>query len=211
MSGERLQTIAVGRVRAVVGEMRRQPAASAVNLRRYSTVVETLACRVPAILPARFASIVTDADELRFVLRSRAASFRKRLARVRNRSQMTVRLLSVSSESEYGDGPYPSRSTVMRRDVLRLDRRGTQYLRQKMAESAAAHTIPAFAPIRAAVERYVKDERVEKRAGVVTVIHLVPRSATSQYRTAIERAAEQQDVRLIVTGPSAPYAFAESW
>jgi hypothetical protein len=57
----------------------------------------------------------------------------------------------------------------------------------------------------------VKDERVEKRGDVVTVNHLVPRTAVSRYLTAVEHAAEEGTVRLSVSGPWAPYAFADNW
>jgi len=78
-----------------------------------------------------------------------------------------------------------------------------------MAEEARA--IPGFGPIRAAVQRFVKDERVEKRSGVVTVNHLVPRTAVMPYVAAVRRAASDNHLRLTVSGPWAPYAFADNW
>jgi Gas vesicle synthesis protein GvpL/GvpF len=80
-----------------------------------------------------------------------------------------------------------------------------------MAMEANARAIPGFEPIRGAVRRFVKDERVERRAGIVTVNHLIPRQSVPRYAAAIERAAVEQRLRLMVSGPLAPYAFADNW
>lgn len=207
IAGERLRIVRVGHLAAVVGEMRRSPAASTANLRKYARVVNAIAEKVPAILPARFATTVRDADELTLFLRARRAAWQQRLRAVRGRVQMTIRLLAPT-ESESGDRPFPSRSTVTSRTRLRLAHgatQGTQYLKAK------AQAMPEFAPVRAAIARYVKDERVEKRAGVVTINHLMARSAADRYLDAVERAAAENGVRLIVSGPWPPYAFAGTW
>ena len=210
VTGERLRIITVDRISAVAGEVRRAPAPGVRNLRRYAAIVESIASRVPAILPARFGTTVTDLDELMFLLRSRRATLRERLRAVRGRAQMTLRLL----ESESGDAPLRSRSTVIPRDVLRLGygaTQGTQYLQWRREIGAKARAVPEFEVIRDVVRRYIKDERVEKRGGVVTINHLVPRGSALRYRDAVEGAARENEVRLIVTGPFPPYAFADTW
>lgn len=80
-----------------------------------------------------------------------------------------------------------------------------------MAIAADARAVPRFAPIRAAIERMVKAERVEKRGDVVTINHLIQRSAVPRYVAAVERAALDHDVGLTISGPWAPYAFADNW
>jgi len=206
----------VSRVSAVIGGMRRVPAPSIRNLRRYAAVVEALAAEAPAILPARFATTVADREELAFILASRGATLRRRLRAVRGRCQMTIRLLSRLSEveSESDDAPLASGSAIAGRARLRLANeatQGTQYLQRRAALAASARAIPGFAPIRAAVRRFVKDERVEKRAGIVTVNHLIPRAAAPRYLAAVEQAATANHLRLMVSGPLAPYAFADNW
>ena len=211
IGGERLRVIAVDRVAAVVGEIRRVPAPTITNLRRYAAIVEAIAVKVPAVLPARFATTVADREELAFILRSRGTALRQRLRAVRGRAQMTIRLVS---ESESSDALFPSQSRAAGRARVRLEHKatqGTQYLRQRMAISAKMRAVAGFEPIRNAVQRFVKDERVEKRGDVVTVNHLVPRTAVSRYLTAVEHAAEEGTVRLSVSGPWAPYAFADNW
>jgi hypothetical protein len=61
------------------------------------------------------------------------------------------------------------------------------------------------------MRRFVKDERVERRGGVATVHHLIPRAMAERYRDSLERAAAKSGIRLVVSGPFAPYAFADNW
>jgi len=216
MAGEPLRVVTANRIGAVVGGIRRAPAPSIRNLRRYAAVVEAIAAEAPAILPARFATTVTGDEELAVILASRGATLRRRLRAVRGRCQMTIRLLSPlsESESESDEAPLASRSAMAGRTRPRLAHgatRGAQYLRRRAALAASARAIPGFAPIRAAVRRFVKDERVEKRAGIVTVNHLIPRAAAPRYLAAVERAATANHLRLMVSGPVAPYAFADNW
>jgi hypothetical protein len=84
-------------------------------------------------------------------------------------------------------------------------------LQQRAAAAAHAREIPAFEPIRTAAKRWIKEERIEKRAGVATVNHLVPRGSVAAYRAAVERAADRASIRVILSGPHPPYAFAENW
>ena len=68
--------------------------------------------------------------------------------------------------------------------------------------------MPGFEPVKNAVRRWVRDERVEHRAGVSTVYHLVPRSAADAYRRAVQQSSAAAGLPAIVTGPWPPYAFA---
>jgi gas vesicle protein GvpL/GvpF len=210
IGGERLRVITVDRLSAIVGELKRVPRPTIRNLRRYAAVIEAIASKVPAILPARFATTVTDRDELAFILRSRGAALRQRLRAVGGRAQMTIRLVG----SDPGDVTLRGQTPVTRRSGVRPRNKatqGTQYLQQRIAIAARARAVAGFDPIRNAVGRFVKDERVEKRGDVVTINHLVPRTAASRYLTAVERAAEEGAIRLSVSGPWAPYAFADNW
>jgi hypothetical protein len=211
VAGERLRAIPVDRVTAIVGEVRRRPSATTRNLRRYAAIVESIAAGVPAILPVRFGTTFDDEAELRLALRSRGATTRERLRAVRRRTQMTIRLFS---ESESGDASRPSRSRAAGRARVRLEHKatqGTRYLQQRLAVLRTAREVCELAPIRPAIRRFVKDERVERRSGVITVHHLIPRATAEWYRAAVDRAAAASGVRLSVSGPFAPYAFADNW
>jgi hypothetical protein len=211
IAGEQLRAIPFDGVIAIVGDVRRRPAASTRNLRQYATVVESIAARVPAILPVRFGTTFDDFAELMLVLRAREAALRQRLRAVRCRTQMTIRFVS---ESESGDASRSSQSRAAGRARVRLEHKstqGTQYLQQRLTLLRTAHEVPELAAIRPAIRRFVKDERVERRSGVATVHHLIPRAMVERYRAAVERAAADSGVRLAVSGPFAPYAFADNW
>jgi len=211
VAGERLRGITFGGVVAIVGEVRRRPAPSMRNLRRYAGIIESIAARVPAILPVRFGTTFDDASDLTMALHSRAAATRQRLRAVRRRAQMTIRLIS---ESESGDASRASQSRAAGRARVRLEHKatqGTQYLQQRLAALRTAREVPELTPIRPLLWRFVKDERVERHGEIISVHHLIPRSTAERYRAAVERGANESGVRLAVSGPFAPYAFADNW
>jgi hypothetical protein len=192
LAGERLRTIALGRVAAIVGDVKARPRATVANLLRYDRILTKLWHQNGALLPVRFGTILADSSELDRGVTLRQATLRRRLAGLRDRAQMTV-LLPV---------PYSNR----RRPPRRRARTGTEYLRL----AQAARDIPQFAPLRAAVRRWVRDERVQMRGSIATVYHLIPRSAVDPYRAALERAARDAGIRLSVLGPRLPYAFVDA-
>jgi hypothetical protein len=209
MSGERLRLVRQGPLAAIVGEFPRAPAPSPANLRHYDRVMRVLSARLPAVLPARFGTCFGDPDELRFVLRSRRASLARALARVRQRVQMTVRVIERPGARPPAGGPgtgLPA-GAAFRQEV----ESGTAYLRARAARAARERDVPGFEPVRKAIQRWVRDERIEKRAGVLTVYHLVPRASAATYRRAIERAAADADAQIVISGPWPAYAFADGW
>jgi hypothetical protein len=147
--------------------------------------------RTPALLPARFGTAARDLEDLRAMVRARERVIRRSLRAVRHRAQMTIRLMTTHS-----DPP----ATIERWS-------GTSYLRSRQREQE----VPAFAPLRVAVRRWVREERVEKHPGVASIYHLVPRGSVERYRSALERAAQDAGVRMIASGPFPPYAFADVW
>jgi hypothetical protein len=211
VAGESLRAVSVDGIAAIVGDLSRRPSASTLNLCRYAIVVESIAERTAATLPVRFGTTFEDSAELMFVLRSRRASIRGRLRAVRGRVQMTVRLFSASKSVDDSRASRRRSAARSRVTVEHSSTRGRQYLRQRLKAFRMAHEIPETTPVRAAVGRLVKDERVEWRSGIATVHHLIPRSAAERYRDAVERAAAESGLRLAVSGPWAPYAFAENW
>ena len=191
IAGEPLQAVHLGRLDAIVGRVRATPKPTDRNLRRYGKTMSDLWRRVPALLPARFGTSARDVEDLRAMVRARERVIRRRLRAVRHRAQMTIRLVTPQSDPP----PAIERSS------------GTSYLRSRQREQA----VPAFAPLRAAVRRWVREERVEKRHGVASIYHLVPRGSIERYRSAMERAAQDAGVRMVTSGPFPPYAFADAW
>jgi hypothetical protein len=236
LDGERLQLLTSGAIGAIVGEMAEVPRPTIENLQRYGNVVGRLASHRVALLPARFGTCL-ERSELFFVLRSRERLLRAALSRVRHRVQMTVRVRENASESgegnlrpdqdastrhtgagvalrpgaggvDAGDSPrVPTPGRTARRTAAGA---GSRYLRQRASLMANANQMEGCALVRAAVRPFVRDELVERRPDVTTVYHLVPRTSVGAYQRALERTPVPSPLRIVVTGPWPPYAFA-SW
>jgi hypothetical protein len=209
VAGERVRTVRLSGIDAVIGIVPRPPKPTVGTLRRYDRIGRELMGIYPSVLPARFGTCAPTLDELAASVRDRRATIRRALRLVRRRAQMTVRVFFRSESSpnrfrvhsdpvqsglrtgsEYGDGAT----------------QGTQYLQRRMAETR----IPGAEPLRAAVARWVRAERTERHGQVRlagSLYHLIPRSAAPAYRRALERAALEAGVTVVVTGPSPPYAF----
>ena len=196
VAGERLRVITVGTVSAIVGDITRAPTPTEANLRKYDSAMRALARTSPALLPVRFGTQFRDLDELSLVLQSRQSSLRRLLRHVRNRAQITIRMVVDPIGSQRPSG---------------LRTTGSAYLKDRAAEAAQAREVPGFDPARAAVRRWVKDERVERQANVASVYHLIPRSSVDAYRAALDRAARKAGLPLRVSGPWPPYAFTTSF
>jgi hypothetical protein len=210
IAGERLSAVTIGQVAAIAGELARSPRPTESALRKYDRVLGSLFKRLPAIIPVRFGTCFDDVGELTMILRAREHSFRRSLRAVRGRAQMTLRVVPGSGVRGPGSEA-SSAGTSVRSPIPDPRSPGVAYLRGRAAAVACEHEIPGFAPLRAAVRRWVRDERVEKRGGFVSVYHLVPRASAQAYRRALERSARDARIRLVVSGPWPPYAFSSSF
>ena len=196
VAGQRFRIVREGAIGAVVNDDARRLAPTPLNLRRYDRVVRELAERFPAMIPARFGTLMAQ-DELTFTLSSRRAVLAGVLRRVRSRVQMTIRVMPIGSPlSAPHEGQPPIPTT------------GRDYLIARARAAAAARAVPGFEPVREAVSRWVRDERVEHQAGVSSVYHLIPRASVTAYRAALRTSAAAANVTTIVSGPWPPYAFA---
>jgi hypothetical protein len=229
-TGVRLDVLRSDTIAAIVAHRDAPAAPTAGRLRQYDLTLQELAQSVPAILPVRFGTRMPE-EELRSVLASRRQALVRALAHVRRRAQMTVRVLrtatargrEVGLPPEGGSyatkggsyatkgGSYATKGGSYGTDggsyeILGLT--GRDYLRRRAEEEAAARFVPGFEPVRNAVARWVRDERVEHRAGVSSVYHLVPRSSAAAYRRAAQLTARSAGLTALVSGPYPPYAFA---
>ena len=192
---ESLRLIRRGSVAAVVSDRTRSSEPTPTNLRRYDRTIRALANDFTAVLPVRFGTSVAE-DELIAILSSRHTSLTRALQAVRGRVQMTIRVIASNGRHE--------EAKVDAGHSFSGHSRGRDYLTGK---ARAARAVPGFAPIRRAVTRWIRDERVEHRAGVSSVYHLIPRSSIDAYRRAVHTAVAASGLRLIVSGPWPPYAF----
>jgi hypothetical protein len=195
ISGEPLRVIAAAGLAAVVGEVARVPRASLAAFRRHDAVVHALAGRLPAVIPVRFGNCLRGVDELRLVLEERGAPLRAALRKVRGRVQMTLRGI----DDVHASPPPP----IVRRHYAS----GRAYLRARMRSASREHEGHSLVRLLPAVSRWVRAEKIERRAGIASVHHLVPRGCVAAYARAMHRTAEAAGVRMILTGPFPPYAF----
>jgi hypothetical protein len=197
VSGVRLHSVGSGRVWATAAPVRRPPTLTAASLRRYERTISAIAGTSPAVLPVRFGTVM-DEMEVLAVLRSRRTALAGALKQVRGHVQMTLRLIEPASRPD-------ETSTA----GTAAPRSGRDYLMGR-ADAVSSRKIPGFAAVRTTLERWIREERVERTGGVTSIYHLVPRRAAGRYRQAVVAALEDAGLRAVVSGPFPPYAFT-SW
>jgi gas vesicle protein GvpL/GvpF len=174
-----LVAIRAGKLIAAAAHVDAAPASDEAGLRAHDAVVRSLWNAAQAVLPVRFGAVFADEAAARASLSRRADELLAALAEVRGCAQMTLRVAEEpAAESEGGPG--------------------TRYLLAR----ARAQKAPEIDSIRPALEPLLRAERAERKAGVVTVFHLIARDRAGDYRAALT------NFRAIVSGPFPPYAFA---
>jgi hypothetical protein len=203
LRGESLTLIRVRSLAAIVGAMPRAPMPTAANLLAYHDTLQRLSESRHSLLPARFGMLMS-AEEIAFVLRARGESLARALALVRRRVQMTVRLLETGAEGR--------RTALVAMDPAELvsAESGRAFLLSRATAAARERAVPAFDALRPAVRRWVRAEQVERRKGVVSIYHLVPRGSADAYRRALRVAATDVGTRVQISGPFPAYAFAST-
>ena len=202
--GEPLSLVAAGDVVAVVGEMEDPPVATPDVLRGHDEVVRRLAEFNEAILPARFGT-VQDAPALMEWLAATAVGLGEALRLVAGREQMTLHVFHET----------PLAGEVEANDERMGDTAlgpGARYLAERRQHWRQKERVPELEPLRPRLDALVAAERVELRATPplrASVYHLIERGRSAEYRDAVEGHLDLvAGVRLRVSGPWAPYAFA---
>ena len=203
LAGEPLQIIGYEGIVAATGDMRAAPTATPDTLRGHDAVVRRLATLADAILPARFGMLATDDGDLRERLARTAGALREALARVAGREQMILRVYSTSpAPGREGTPPPP----------LAGGGPGAAYLAERARRLRATTDIAELESLRDVLARFVIEERLERHDTpplVASAYHLIARGQASEYTTAVEQAADAAEgMRVRVSGPWAPYAFA---
>jgi len=197
--GRTIESVAIGDVYALAQRTDRRPPVSEEMLRQQHDIILQLADRAPAILPARFGSIVGEA-ELRKIVAARAVQLNAAFDLVRGREQMTVRLI----------GGAEAVNRPARQAAVVAAGPGARYLEER--RNAAGYPLPeAAAQLTAAVRSMVFAERAEPGQGGVRAMlyHLIERDRSGTYCRALARAAANVEPFTVkVTGPFPPFAFA---
>jgi len=204
---EPLSLLSGGDVVAVVGEMDEPPAATSHAVLGHDAVVRRLADVSEAILPARFGT-VQEPPALVDWLASAAAGLEDALRLVAGREQMTLHVFKddapvaagAAQETGVGAGEPPPVGP------------GARYLAARRRHWQQKESLPELEPLRPQLDSLVVAERVEHRATPpfrASIYHLIERGRSAAYREAVETHRELVGgVRLRVSGPWAPYAFA---
>jgi len=202
MSGEPVRLVACDDVWAAVGDVASAPAVDEASLRAHDAAVRRLAAGAAALLPARFGSLAGDERALCEALRPRLDAFREGLRAVRGCEQMTLRL---ARENAAG----PASTTAVTSPASAGP--GTRYLDARRASAGDPRAIPEVARALDALAPLVRGERRERHERpplLASVYHLVARESLDAYRTAVATAAREAGLRVTISGPWPPYAFA---
>ncbi|MBA2258236.1 MAG: GvpL/GvpF family gas vesicle protein [Acidobacteria bacterium] len=195
-----IETIPVGRFFAVCEHRPAAPAVSEAELRRQHEIVLRIAESAPAMLPARFGSLVDDA-ELARILHDRADVVLTALDRVRGHVQMTVRIAVEGSQPAGGEET--ARSPALQ--GCSPTGSGRAYLQERFRQAVPDTPPRARVPLNA-VKKWVADERRTARGtGMITLYHLVRRADVQKYKDALGH-ADVPGMR--VSGPWPAFAFA---
>jgi hypothetical protein len=207
LAGERLRLVAGGGVFAAAGDVEAPPSPTPEAVRAHDAVVRHLVALADAVLPARFGTVASDDAALSERLTRAGDGLREALRRVAGREQMILRVYDAATPREASGAP-------AREDAgaAAAGGPGTRYLAERVRAQRVSAQAHELGPIRAALDRFVSAERVERHETPplrASVYHLVPRGAAASYTAAVEEAASAlAGVRVTVSGPWAPYAFA---
>jgi hypothetical protein len=203
ISDEALTVLTSGDLVAAVGVMDEPPPATREAVLGHDAVVRRLAEVSTAILPARF-GMVHEAAVLVDWLAGAADGLRDALRLVAGREQMTLHVFEDEPSVVAWAAPDDA-------DAGTPMGPGARYLTERRRQRHDA-TLPELAPLRSRLDGLVAAERIERRTTPpfrASVYHLVARGRGAAYREAVESNRELvPGVRLRVSGPWAPYAFA---
>jgi len=203
ISAEPLTLLTSSDLVAAVGVMDEPPVATREAVLGHDAVVRRLAEGSTAILPTRF-GMVHEASALVDWLATAADGLRDALRLVAGREQMTLHVFEVEGAVEDAAVEAPEAADAATGP-------GARYLTERRRQRREG-ALPELAPLRSRLNSLIAAERIERRTTPpfrASVYHLVERGRSAAYRDAVESHRDLvRGVRLRVSGPWAPYAFA---
>lgn len=202
----RTEAAAAGLVRIDQGELSAWASAAASDtftredLLQHHRLISVLFDRETAILPARFPSVLEDADQLRERLRARHDALVAQLNHVRGCCEFAVTVVWASGEQT--------------RPTAHVETPGWRYMLERQAALAGSdkqrqrgHELSEW------VEHSVGEDLIEARHRVcpsapiaLSSAVLVRRASANHVRARLVQS--EHDVRILVNGPWPPYTFA---
>jgi len=203
ISDEALTLLTSSDLVAAVGVMDAPPLATRQAVLGHDAVVRRLAEASTAILPTRF-GMVHEASALVDWLATAADGLRDALRLVAGREQMTLHVFEGEAAVVGVEAPDDA-------DAGTSTGPGARYLTERRRQRRAA-ALPELAALRSRLDDLIAAERIERRTTPpfrASVYHLVERGRSAAYRDTVESNRDLvTGVRLRVSGPWAPYAFA---
>lgn len=194
IGGSGLAVEPVGDIDAVVSDVDGESVgASEEAILAHARVVEALAERCDAVLPARFGRGYADAESLRRAAAPRVGDLREALELVRGSVELGIRVLAPARPQRRG-------ATASGREymVTRLEAR-------RRAEQVAEQL---DAPLGAIARAGTRSVSVTPQL-LLTAAYLVDRADVDRFRATVERLQhEHPDLTIACTGPWPPYSFA---
>lgn len=169
----------------------------------HNDIVSTALASGRTLLPARFGAHFSDDVNCVAILSRRAAQLRDALRRLAGTVEMSVLVIpSRASQAESGAIPERAEPAAGRRylEVVRE--------RARQMEAAGAKMNSVVGELHKAVYGLTLAASASHRStGIVSIAHLLRREDLTRYREAIAALGTFSDVRIIVSGPRAPYNF----
>lgn len=227
LGGELVRAVPVGHASAWVSDLGAGLGSATAEMVRAHDSVVRAALSIETPLPARFGQTFAGDQALRRALEARADGIARALDRVRGGVEMTVRVLLPEVGSEdvsrnftvsalEGDEAEVG-GAATRAAAGAPEGAGRAYmarLRDKRRAAAAIKKRAEFLQARVAhaVDGVVREEvysTPSPAAHSFSVSHLVAREAIGQYRLRVDSLVRGDPIlRLLVSGPWAPYSFA---
>lgn len=195
LGGAKLRTLQSGGLAAVYSchrSLRPQPSRELILSHEH--VVEAMMTRGP-VLPLRFGTQLERPEHLASALEARREEMMQALERVRGKVELAVRVIpthSLRTRAAVGEGY------------------GRRYLLARVEEHQRAEQVARdlHDPLASLASESILRERVEPPA-IMVGAYLVPTHAVPAFRASVERvAADNRDLRVVLTGPWPPYNFA---
>jgi hypothetical protein len=205
----RLRLVTAGTVSAVVADCDGKPPLSARALRGHDAVVRRVARVVPAILPARFGTIVDSESSVVILLKRWRKDLREALALVEGSEQMTLRLFAEDGGAGATDRS-SGKGRIGGKGVAEGDAPpGTRYLLRRAHEQAtpAAPELERLGEVLKAIVTAERIVRHDRGPLILTAYHLIRRGEAAAYRRLLRRHATRLHNRVVASGPWPPYGF----
>ena len=166
--------------------------ASEESVLAHARVIEQLAARNEAVVPAQFGRAFDDSGSLEDAVRDREAELRDAIERVRGCVELGLRVLAPVDES--APAPASGREYMLGR------------LEQSRRDESDADEL--HAPLAALAREATRSLRATPQL-LLSAAYLLPRGDVERFREAVRSQQEAHpDLSFVCTGPWPPYSFA---